>query len=580
MKLYTTQQSILLNEQPLGSGAEGNVYEIVAPQAFKGLVVKVYHSHEQSKDREPKIVQLIEAEKSGVIPPEVIFPKQCVYDLEGCFVGFIMPKVEATYHLTSLCSLSLNASLPQKWHNKYHRNDYNLYFRLNICRNLARLVAQIHQSQHYTFADLKPENIKVNWQGEVFILDIDSIQVTDNEQALVYPAEKITPEYAPPEAKHFNFKENKISESWDAFSLGVIFYKILLGLHPYTGTCLPPFEDLVLNEQKIQANLLPIGKQATYFDIIPEPHQAFEQLPQRMQLLLKASFQAKASLRPTAAYWYEALEAQLKQMNEPKVKEYAIAKAPPVRVTTPDKQTKSLLPNSRQAQRDVARLVAANLSAFIFLLALIKFVSLSGLFQGSIAKPLNESVQMDCFKPVPVDMLGRIEVKRHEITNKVGLFGRNGEMLLPYDYEWIGGLQEGLASIVLYNKTGYVNEQGKIVIPMVYDEGWAFSNGFARVGIKEKRGMINHAGELLTPLMYDNIWNFDLPTNGLARIEKDGKYGFIDQKGQEVIPVQFDWVDDFAGSDFTTAKKGGKTYKINRMGKNLGEIKVTHCTIG
>ncbi|HAS38839.1 MAG TPA: hypothetical protein DCS93_00100 [Microscillaceae bacterium] len=567
MKLHTTQQSILLHEQPVGSGAEGNVYEIVAPQAFQGLVAKIYHSHEQSKDREPKIVQLIEAENKGALPSNVIFPKECVYDASGNFVGFMMPKVEAPYHLTSLCSLSLNAGLPQAWHNKYHRDDHNLYFRLVICRNLARLVAQVHQTQHYIFADLKPENIKVNWQGEVFVLDTDSIQITNN-QGLLYPAEKITPEYAPPEARHFNFKQNQIPESWDSFSLGVIFYKILLGLHPYTGTCLPPYEELVSNEQKIQANLLPIGQQSVYFDIVPEPHRALKHLPQRIQMLLRASFQAKESLRPTAAYWQEALEVQLSQMKEPQVKALVIAKAPPLREVSPSPQTTLMLSNNKHAQRDVARLVAANLSAFIFLLALIKFVSVSGLFFNAVS--LSPTVQAPVKKGEGCFPEGffaeKAAAKRHKVTNKVGLFDNNGQMLLPYDYEWIGRFHEGLASIVLYNKTGYINEQGKIVIPMVYDEGWDFSNGFARVGVREKRGMINHQGELLTPLIYDNVWNFDLENQGLARVEIDGKYGFINQKGKEVIQIKFDWVDDFEGRNFTLVKLGEKTFSMDRQG--------------
>jgi len=331
---------------------------------------------------------------------------------------------------------------------------------------------------------------------------------------------------------------------------------------------LPPYEELVLNEQKIQANLLPIGQQSLYFDIVPEPHQALEHLPQRIQLLLKTSFQTNASLRPTATYWQEALEVQLSQMQEPLVKEFALMKAPLVREVKANKQAKLALPNYRNAQRDVARLVAANLSAFIFLLVLVKFVSISGLFFHSIspAAANQTSVKKDggCF---PDDyFVEKVGAIRHKITNKVGLFDNNGQMLLPYDYEWIGRFYEGLASIVLYNKTGYINEQGKIVIPMVYDEGWDFSNGFARVGVMEKRGMINPDGELLTPLIYDNVWNFDLAEQGLARVEINGKYGFINQKGKEVIQVKFDWVDDFEGRNFTLVKLGEKTFSMDRQG--------------
>ena len=574
MKLYTTQQHILLDEQPLGSGAEGNVYEIVEPQDLRDFVVKVYHSHEQSKNRQPKIAQLIEANKTGQcnLPAQVILPQTCVYDSENRFVGFMMPKVDTPYHLTSLCSLNLNVGLPQQWYNKYHRDIYNLYFRLVICKNLAELVTQTHKMGHYIFADLKPENIKINWRGEVFILDTDSIQITDALAKSFYPAEKITPEYAPPEAHHFDFKHNYISENWDVFSLGVIFYKILLGLHPYTGTCLPPYEDLVSNEQKIQANLLPIGKQRIHFDIVPEPHQNFEYLPLPIQSLFKASFQAEQSLRPTAGDWQVALETQLQQMEEPTIKTFDLTSTLPLDATSLDKQTEGEIFNNQQVKRDVAHLVMANLGAFIFLLILIKFVSGSGLFQQTTVGLASEPEKVLKARLVAVDLQGRVEIKRHQVSHKVGLFDRNGHMLLPYDYEWIGNFREGLASIVLYNKTGYVNYQGKIIIPMIFDEGWEFVNGFAQVRIKQKRGLIDHQGQLLTPLIYDRVWNFDRSKNGLARVERNGKQGFIDQQGKTIIPVQYDWVDEFADSTFTMAKKNNRTYKINRVGKVLEEV--------
>lgn len=575
MELYTTQQRILLNEQPLGSGAEGNVYEVVAPRHYQSCVAKVYHSHEQQKDREPKIKCLIAFGVNQTVTSQVIFPQECIYNAEGDFVGFLMPKVNAPYHLTSLCSLGLAPAMPEEWQNKYHRDAYNLYFRLTICKNLAEQVANLHQTHRYVFADLKPENIKINLEGDVFLLDIDSIQLLDEHQALLYPAEKVTPEYAPQEIKQLNFQEDTIPETWDRFSLGIIFYKILLGLHPYTGTCLPPYEELVSNEQKIQANLLPLGERAAHFDIIPAPHQEFHQLPEKIQALLMAGFQVMPSLRPTAYDWFEILEKQLNSMTKPVVKVQALAGiAEEKPLVIPASWT---LLTDVKARRDVGRLVAVNAAAFLVILSLIKFISWSGVFTNQEVSEevccLTERVVDSHEKSIVFSEVNLGYVSKGKInleTGKFGLVHRNGELLLPYNYDWIGNFKEGLAHIVWHSKTGYINEQGKIIIPLIYDEAWPFQHGFARVIVAKKTGMINKNGELLVPIYYDGMWNFDRLTHGLARVERNGKYGFINQQGKEVIGLHFDWADDFAGKKITKVKIGPDTFAIDRYGHILG----------
>lgn len=571
MKLYTAEHYVLLNEQPLGSGAEGNVYEVVAPATFKNYVAKVYHSHEQHAHREDKIKHLIASGANSHISSSITLPQECIYNDKGNFVGFLMPKVKAPYHLTSLCSLSLPHNIPNAWYNKYTRVEQNLYFRLLICKNLAEVVANLHQTKQYVFADLKPENIKINLKGDVFIIDIDSIQITQNQQ-LLYPTEKVTPEYAPQEIKKINFKQEIVSEHWDSFSLGVIFYKVLLGLHPYTGTCAAPYEDLVSNEQKIQANLLPLGTQAKHFNIIPEPHQAFTQLPKPIQQLLEASFSINPLDRPEAQHWKEALEQQLKLMDKPTIKPIVLTKKNTYRsrVQPTDVVAKT------KVRRDVARLVGVNIAAFVMLLMLVRFVSAHDIFNVSAANN----------KPVPVStpVLEKAETKRilsykslgvlNRETQKYGLVSSQGKVLLPYDYEWIGNFNEGLATIVLKTKTGYINDDGKVIIPLVYDEGWSFYNGFARVSVSHKMAMIDPQGKLLVPLYYDGIWDFDTRINGLARVERGGKYGFINQQGKEVIGLWFDWADDFIGRNTTKVSINGETYMIDRAGKVLGRAKL------
>jgi hypothetical protein len=439
---------------------------------------------------------------------------------------------------------------------------------LLICKNLAEVVASLHQTKQYVFADLKPENIKINLKGEVFIIDVDSIQIAQ-DQKLLYPTEKVTPEYAPQEIKNINFKQEIVAEDWDRFSLGVIFYKVLLGLHPYTGTCAPPYEELVSNEQKIQANLLPLGTQAKHFKIIPEPHQAFKQLPKSIKQLLIASFSNVPAERPEAMHWSKVLNQQLRLMQKPVVKHIAPTVAQSVR-------TQPTLASKSKAHRDVAKLVAVNVAAFVILLALGRFVSASDLFRGAKVSD-NTAIETTEQYNIPTHNIAKIPTYKsrrvlHKEKQLYGLVDNKGKTLLPYDYEWIGNFHEGLATIVLRTKTGYIDEGGKVVIPLVYDKAWAFQNGFARVSVNEKMALIDTQGKLLVPLYYDGLWDFDASANGLARVERDGKYGFIDQKGKEVIGLWFDWADDFAGRYTTKVRLNGEIFKIDRTGKILKRI--------
>lgn len=64
---------------------------------------------------------------------------------------------------------------------------------------------------------------------------MDSVQISDQNK-LLYAGTAATPNYIPPEYYIAPNKDEKQNSSWDDFALGVIFYQVLIGLHPYVVT--------------------------------------------------------------------------------------------------------------------------------------------------------------------------------------------------------------------------------------------------------------------------------------------------------------------------------------------------------
>ncbi|NJL13485.1 MAG: hypothetical protein HC913_11090 [Microscillaceae bacterium] len=302
-----------LDENPLGRGGEGHVHAVLQPAELRHCVVKRYHPAERKAYRATKLRYMAENPPLPSAAAAIVWVQDLVYEAAN-FVGFLMPRAEGAYDLSVLCALKLSALLDEDWQARYGREQaQNLAARFIIGQNLAQALCHLHQRGQYVVVDLKPENIRVALNGQLSLIDMDSVAVMA-EGKLKFAAEKLTTEYSPPERTHIDYRKELIPETWDRFSLAVILYKLLLGLHPFTATGRDEWAACDNYAQKIEAGLFPHGSRAKRLAVVPKPHENFAALPAQVQALFLRSFDEgleQPEKRPSALEWLHALQSPL-----------------------------------------------------------------------------------------------------------------------------------------------------------------------------------------------------------------------------------------------------------------------------
>jgi serine/threonine protein kinase len=311
---------IQIASKPFASGGEGEVYHITSPKNFSKQIVKIFKPSKRTVEREAKMKYMLAHPPAYLDEASnaIVWVKDLVYE-EGKFVGYTMNMAYGV-KLEYLCGSRVTKSIGKDFQ-KYDFKYKEAYFwRLKLAFNLAVAVVQLHKTEKYVIVDLKPDNVMVQANGRIALIDMDSIEIVENKRVL-HPASAHTPEFSPWES--LKIDKDLIPESWDRFSLAVNIYKLLFGVHPFTGTCKPPYENCNNVEQLIQHGLFPFTKKE-HFEVVPPPHKRFIQSDLEIQLLFRKCFDldTKPEDRPSAMDWCEALLPYARMIvSAPKIEE-------------------------------------------------------------------------------------------------------------------------------------------------------------------------------------------------------------------------------------------------------------------
>jgi hypothetical protein len=166
-------------------------------------------------------------------------------------------------------------------------------------------------------------------------------------------------------------------------------------------------------------------------------------------------------------------------------------------------------------------------------------------------------------------------------NNRLGFINKQGEVVVPLDYENVKVFSNGLAAVMMLGKHGFIDTAGTLVIPPIYEDAGYFGDGLAPVKKNGKFGFIDRKGTLVIPYTYFESYSF---YNGRAAVQLDqdqdmeteesGKWGFIDVTGELIITYTYSEVSSFTpdGTAKVIIQNGsllGDNHHIDKNGKRL-----------
>lgn len=199
----------------LASEGEGSIWSI---ESAPDIVAKIYHAAPDA--RHVSKLRSFEQLPFRDHRDKVRFasPMDVVYSTDG-LLGFIMIRAVGP-QMIYLCSRQLRAQLD--W-------TIDKAFLLSIAANVAEAFVIAHDAK-CIIGDVNPKNIIVDSEGSITIIDCDSMQIPNPQDAAdPYRCTVGMPEYQPPELTSFDVRRTR---NHDAFSLALLLFNLLYDGHP------------------------------------------------------------------------------------------------------------------------------------------------------------------------------------------------------------------------------------------------------------------------------------------------------------------------------------------------------------
>jgi DNA-binding helix-hairpin-helix protein with protein kinase domain len=295
---HTSQSDIVRLGRRIGIGAEGEVYEI---QDRSDLVAKIYHEPPPPAKAE-KLVVLSRLGNERLFNLSA-WPVSTLRDApDGEVVGFVMKKISQAEEVHALHS-------PKSRLQKFPEASWA--FLIYVAANIARAVALIHE-HGLVIGDVNPKNILVTRKATVYLLDVDSFQVSADGKT--YRCEGGFPEYTPPELQGVAFRDLDRAQEHDCFGLAVVIFQLLfMGRHPFSGRYLGagemPLERAIMESRFAYGADAEARKMRQPLGTLP-----LDSMPSQFVRLFRRAF--LTADRPRPREWIEPLEALAKALKK------------------------------------------------------------------------------------------------------------------------------------------------------------------------------------------------------------------------------------------------------------------------
>ncbi|RZT17507.1 hypothetical protein EV649_5054 [Kribbella sp. VKM Ac-2569] len=277
----------------IARGREGTVFRVLGADR---TCVKIYSRPDAWLEARLAVVIAQPPTRRLADPGEhrwVAWPRAVVYDTDSRAVGFLMAEV----HGLPLVNLYEAGSRAEAL------DDPTWATCVAIARELAAIFEALHPST--VVGDVSPNNVLVTRSGQVSLIDCDSMQFTDRPAGRIWPAQMVTPDYAPFSA---DGRGTVLTAEHDRFGLAILICELLMaGQHPYDGRPVGRRTEGRATNIRLGANRVTdpasLGHRPGLVPVTV--------LPPAVRRLMTEAFTAGTKLpceRPTAAMWVRALD--------------------------------------------------------------------------------------------------------------------------------------------------------------------------------------------------------------------------------------------------------------------------------
>ena len=327
MLLYDAAHRPISVERELARGGEGIVYTL---QGQPRTLAKVYApAPRDGQDEKLRWMLAHSPRDPGGIQsahPALAWPQSLLFDGQGHFVGYLMPRVQDAVSVLFVFNPRTRAQALPAFDRRYQHR---------AARNLAAALGVLHEG-NYIIGDLNESNVLVTPSAMVTLIDVDSFQVQEprNGRIIVYPPHVGKPEYTPWELQGHPLGEVLRQTQHDDFALGVLVFQLLMeGNHPFRARWLRPGDPPPL-EERIRQGWFPYD--SAWAEIMSPPPGApsLDNLHPELVALIRRCFiegHRQPNLRPGARDWEKALataEEDLVQCNAGHIYDRHLAACP------------------------------------------------------------------------------------------------------------------------------------------------------------------------------------------------------------------------------------------------------------